>query len=93
MGPTPNIATKKKYYEYFFGCFENFQEFRKVYDRVTDGYNVLVANNTAKSTNMNNVVSWYRAAVRGPFRMGSRAFWNYPRPAGCAAIVSAPMAR
>lgn len=73
-----NILTNKnKMWKYFFGMFDRFDDFQRVYDRCTDNYGVMVLDNTAPTTRMEDCVYWYRARTDLPkFRMGKKIFWD-----------------
>ena len=71
------IANKVKLWKYFFGMFERYEDFAKVMDRCTENFSTLVMDNTAKSSNIEDCIFWYRADPNTPhFKLGRDAFWK-----------------
>ena len=71
-----NNNNVRKMWEQFGGVFDNFKDFKEVFDELTNDYGAMVINNNARSSNIEDVVFWYRAEVREPFKAGSRSFWS-----------------
>lgn len=72
------IQNREKIYKNFFGIFPNFEMFSQVLNSCTENYECLVLDNTSKSNKIEDVVFWYKAALRpkGSFRIGSSEFWK-----------------
>ena len=66
----------KRLYEYFFGCFDTFDDFKKVFYACTNDYGCLVLDNTAKSTKIEDQVFWYKAKPDRKFKIGSSEMWK-----------------
>ena len=71
------ISNKEKIYKNFFGIFPSFDTFNQVMNSCTENFECLVLDNTSRSNNIEDVVFWYKATVRGNFRMGNSTFWNH----------------
>jgi hypothetical protein len=72
-------ANRWRLYNYFFGCFDTFEDFNKVLNACTEDYGVLVLDNTKLSNDVTSCVFWWKAKVRDDFRMGSRSFWKFSK--------------
>lgn len=72
------LANRIKLHKYFFGMFERFEEFNKVFEKCTENYCAMVMDNTvASSSRVEDCVFWYRADPEDtPFKVGSRVFWK-----------------
>jgi hypothetical protein len=55
------IANRKRLHQFFFGCFETFQQFDIVFKAVTKDYGCLVLDNTDKTGSLEKSVKWYKA--------------------------------
>lgn len=75
----PIISYRRKIYESFLGMLPTFAVFEKVMDSCTQNYEVLVLDRTAKSTNPEDALFWYKAAPSYSFRIGSDRLWQYHR--------------
>ena len=73
------IANKEKIYKNFFGIFPTFDIFNQVMTSCTENFECLVLDNTSRSNNIEDVVFYYKACVRGNFRIGSSEFWQHHR--------------
>ena len=45
-------------------------------DQCTENYECLVINNNAKSNKLTTKYFWYKAENHGPFKLGSKEFWE-----------------
>jgi hypothetical protein len=71
------MNTKRKLYENFFGVFEDFNQFNRVFSHVTKDHGVLVMDNTNNSGNIEDIIFSFRApATIAPFKFGNAAFWK-----------------
>lgn len=73
------LQNREKLYKSFFGIFPTFDMFNQVMTACTENYECLVLDNTSKSNKIEDCVFWYKARMRGGFRIGSPAIWNYHR--------------
>ena len=71
------LANKEKIYKNFFGIFPTFDIFNQVMTKCTENFECLVLDNTSRSNEIEDVVFYYKATVRGHFRVGSAAFWQH----------------
>lgn len=71
------IANKTKLWKYFFGVFERFEDFSRVFDKCTENHSTIVMDNTVTGTSIEDCVYWYRADPSPPpFKMGRQIFWS-----------------
>lgn len=71
------LANKEKIYKNFFGIFPSFDIFNQVMTKCTENFECLVLDNTSRSNEVEDVVFYYKANVRGKFRIGSAEFWQH----------------
>jgi hypothetical protein len=45
-------------------------------DQCTENFECLVINNNVKSNKLQDQISWYKAQQHGPFKLGSKEFWE-----------------
>jgi hypothetical protein len=70
-----SAKAKKKVFDEFGGCFENFETFNYIFDSCTKDYCCLVIKTTGNG--MSDQVFWYKADVNTDFKMGDSIFWKY----------------
>ena len=71
------ISNRAKLHQFFFGMFDTFPAFSKVFDECTQGYECLVLDNTVRSNNIEDCVFWYQAEYNLPeFRMCKPIYWK-----------------
>jgi len=72
-----SMSERQKCYKDFFGMINNFQDFCKVLDLCTKGYNCLVLDTRIAMRDPMNCIFTYKANVRNePFRVGRDVFWQ-----------------
>lgn len=71
------LANKEKIYKNFFGIFPSFDIFNQVMTKCTENFECLVLDNTSRSNDVEDVVFYYKAVVRGNFKVGSSEFWQH----------------
>ncbi len=71
------LSNKEKIYKNFFGIFPNFAMFNEVMNKCTENFECLVLDNTSRSNNIDEVVFWYKAPLRGKFKIGGKQFWKH----------------
>lgn len=73
-------ANKKRIHDSYAGIFPKFTMFEAVMDDLTQNYGCMVIDNKSQSTDISEVVYWYKApAVIKPFKFGSKMFWEYQK--------------
>ena len=72
----PYIANRKRIWENYAGMFPTFESFCQVMDQCTENYECLVINNNSKSNKLHDQIFWYKAETHGPFKLGSKEFWE-----------------
>ena len=65
----------RKLHKYFFGVIDNFNDFAQIMKQITDDHGALVLDNTSTSSDLSNMLYWYKAKERR-FKMGSSQFWQ-----------------
>jgi len=70
------ITNRKKIYDNYASMFPTFESFCSVMNQCTENFECIVINNNTKSNKLEDQVFWYRAAEHGPFRLGSKLFWE-----------------
>ena len=78
----PYIANRKRIYDNYAGMFPTFESFCQVMDQCTENYECLVINNNAKSNKLQDQIFWYKAQQHGPFKLGSKEFWEISKNIG-----------
>ena len=77
----PIFANRKRLYESLFGLFNNFKEFDKVFNEVTQDYGAMCCvNNGSSSTDIQKNVFWLRANPDShpkTFRVGRPIYWEW----------------
>ncbi len=72
-----NMNREKLYRNFFNGLLPNFSFFNELMDNCTKDYRTLVLDNAAHSTNLSDIISWYKAKDRNKFRLGSENYYRY----------------
>jgi len=72
----PYIANRKRIWENYAGMFPTFESFCQVMDQCTENFECLVINNNSKSNKLHDQIFWYKAEPHGPFKLGSKEFWE-----------------
>jgi hypothetical protein len=70
-----SAKAKRKVFDEFGGCFENFETFNYIFDSCTKDYCCLVIKTTGNG--MADQVFWYKADISVDFKMGDHAIWKY----------------
>ena len=78
----PYIANRKRIYDNYAGMFPTFESFCQVMDQCSENYECLVINNNAKSNKLQDQIFWYKAQQHGPFKLGSKEFWEISKNLG-----------
>ena len=69
------VSNRKRIYDHYAGMFPTFDVFCQVLSQVTEDYHCMVIDNTTKSNKLEDMVFWYKADDKPPFRIGSPQFW------------------
>lgn len=72
-----NINREKLYKNFFHGLVPTFAFFNELMDNCTKDYRTLILDNAAHSTNLGDIISWYKAKDRGKFRIGSENYYRF----------------
>ena len=72
----PYIKNRRIIHENYAGMFPTFESFSQIMDQCTENYECLVINNNSKSNRLQDQIFWYKAEQHGPFKLGSKEFWD-----------------
>jgi hypothetical protein len=76
----PVLSQRQKIYTYFAGIVPDFKMFCHILDNTTNNYECMVIDNTSRSTEICDILHWYRAKVRSKgWRIGSNSYWLHHR--------------
>ena len=78
----PYLTNRKRIFENYAGMFSTFESFCQVMDQCTENYECLVISNNAKSNKLEDQIFWYKASSHGPFKLGSKEFWELSKNLG-----------
>lgn len=73
---------REKLWKNLFTIFKTYDQFCAAMDVCTADYGALVLDNTSPSTNIAEVVYYYKAKVGRQFRMGNSQFWKFSHSRG-----------
>lgn len=73
----PNIRNRKQLWENYASIFPTFAMFCDALDDLTQDYHCMVVKNRVLSNKIEDVVFWYKAKLRKPFRIGRPEWWAY----------------
>jgi hypothetical protein len=75
----PLLSNKQKIHQYFCGIVPEFKSFCSILDNCTNNYECMVVDNISKSSEISDVLFWYKAKIRpqGSWRVGSESFWRH----------------
>lgn len=71
------VKNRERLFVEYFGNFPSFAVFDALFLEVTQDYRCLVLDNTIPSTKIEDVVFWYKAEKRPPYRLGADWWWKY----------------
>ena len=71
------ITNQKRLFEHYCGYFKTFDEFRKIFNKITENYGTLVINTQSRDRDINKKIFWYKAKPVCNFEFGSEKFINY----------------
>lgn len=70
------ISNLTKLWKYFFGMFNNYNDFETTFKALTNDNCCIVIDNTVKSNQIKDTVFWYKASLDiPPYIIGNRRFW------------------
>jgi hypothetical protein len=73
-----SIKEKRQIHEYYAGIFDKFNEFKHVFDQITENYQCMVINRKIKINRINAKIFWFKANMKelpDKFRAGHALFW------------------
>ena len=69
-------ANRERIYKSYAGIFPSYNVFEQVVNKLTTNYGALVIDNTSSSNNLFDCIFWYKAEIRGKFKLCSEALWR-----------------
>lgn len=69
-------ANQERIYKSYAGVFPSFNVFQQVMEKLTTNYGCLVIDNTTMSTNLTDSIFWYKAKLRGHFKLCCESLWR-----------------
>jgi hypothetical protein len=74
----PVLNNRQKIHTYFCGIVPEFKAFCSILDATTADFECLVVDNTSRSTQITDVLFWYKAKIRdsSKWRVGADSFWT-----------------
>ena len=73
----PIITNKLRLWKFFFGGFENFEDFCVVFNACTSDNECLMIDNTIKTNVLSEMVCWYKANISiDKYMLGNRTIWG-----------------
>jgi hypothetical protein len=73
----PYITNRRRIFDNFGAAFPNFEFFCQIMDQCTENFECLVINNNTRSNKLEDAIFWYKAEMRGDFRIGAPEFWQH----------------
>ena len=75
----PILSNRTKIHTYFCGIVPEFKAFCNILDATTANFECLVVDNTSRSTEVSDVLFWYKAKIRdsSTWRVGAPSFWTH----------------
>lgn len=73
----PYLNNRKRIYDNYASAFPSFEFFCQIMDQCTQNFECLVIDNTSLSADLDKCVFWYKAEIRGDFRIGAPEFWQH----------------
>jgi|APCry1669189034_1035192.scaffolds.fasta_scaffold12412_1 hypothetical protein len=71
---------KEKLYKHYFGQFDKFEKFDRVFNACTNNFKCLVLDNTVSSTDTLDGVKWFKANEHTPhFKLGRKVYWQWSK--------------
>tara|TARA_R110002072_G_scaffold1999_5_gene16823 strand:- start:6998 stop:7702 length:705 start_codon:yes stop_codon:yes gene_type:complete len=65
---------QERLYNWFYGVYPTFKDFRTSFAHITQDYGVMVLDNVSKSTDLQESIYWHKADPRVKFKFGSAQY-------------------
>lgn len=73
-----SVSNRIKLWKFFFGMFEQYNDFAAVMDKCTQNFESLILDNTLSSNAITDCIFWYKAKLQNdPFRLGKDIFYSW----------------
>jgi hypothetical protein len=71
-----NCSVRERIWKQFCGILPSMRDFEAVFMRCTEDHKCLVVDCRSTSYKINEILYWYKASDRGPFRLGMPEVWD-----------------
>lgn len=72
----PFLNNRRRIYDNYGAAFPSFEFFCQIMDQCTENFECLVINNASRSNRLEDQIFWYKAEIRGDFRLCLPQFWQ-----------------
>jgi hypothetical protein len=73
-----SVGDRERLWKNWFGVVPTFDAFNSIMLNLTKGQgSCLVLDNTCNSDKIEDCIYWYKAKLRGPYKVGSKGYWMY----------------
>ena len=72
----PYMSNRRRIFDNYAAAFPSFEFFCQIMDQCTENFECLVINNNTRSNRLEDSVFWYKADIRGDFRIGAPEIWQ-----------------
>ena len=70
-------ANRRRLFEHYFGIFDTFGDFERVFNECTKNFGAMVLDRTQSTGRVEDLIKYYRAQPGTPsFRLGKKIFWD-----------------
>lgn len=73
----PSVKNRRKIYEDYAAMLPSFDHFCNILDACTQNHECLVIKTSGNSSDLRNIVFWYKAESHEDFRVGHEKFWKF----------------
>ena len=73
----PYISNRRRIFDNYGAAFPSLEFFCQIMDQCTENFECLVINNNTRSNRLEEQIYWYKAEMRGEFRIGAPQFWQH----------------
>jgi hypothetical protein len=73
----PSVKNRRKIYEDYAAMLPSFDHFCNILDACTQNHECLVIKTSGNSSDLRNIVFWYKAESHEDFKVGHEKFWKF----------------
>lgn len=78
----PVHTNRERIWKNYASMFPTLEAFCMIMDQTTENYECLVLDNNAKSNKITDMVFWYKAVQRPPYKLAAKEYWDMSAAAG-----------